>query len=152
VGDTNTHIRLRAGDGTGVVAWSERNTSHDVSGPVIGKSGSPAPGVSAATHPGVQPATHRPPVLCNPLRWVCAHQIITSVRVVCLGGRRAIWQPPQLISQYRARAPRRYCSALVGLLSAAFCFFSALALFLFCFRSDIWTEWLRERGLMRCLL
>lgn len=123
-----------------------RNTSHDVSGPVIGKSASPAPGVSncaSETHPGVQPTTPA----CYPLPWVCAHQIITSLCVYVLF---ALAAAPSYLAAGAiniAVSRARYCPMRIT--RAVFCVASfLLSLFISLARThpDIWTEWLRERA------
>jgi hypothetical protein len=150
-GEIQTHTSLSA------CMWRRRrgNTSHDVSGPVIGKSASPAPGVSDCER-GCDPpwgATGnkptRPPALgsatpcdgCVPIR-------LLPLCVVCLGGRRAIWQPAQLISrQYRTLALLQHALVPVCVCDASVFFlhhFFALFISLSRRGTDIW---LREREL-----
>jgi hypothetical protein len=145
------------------VAWSEsRNTSHDVSGPVIGKSASPAPGVSDCERSSDPPwgatdarATPRSP-LRNPLRWVCAHQIITSVR--CLP-----WRPPRYLAAGAINIAVSHSSVIATCPCPCVCamrwitlfFASLLCSFYFslsprhCHMDRVAAS---ELGLMRCLL
>lgn len=133
--DTNAHVAVRRA-GFGVAACSEKHVAWCI------WASNWKVGLACAwrlRRPTLRCSRQRPPAL-NPLRWVCAHQIITSAR--CLP-----WRPPRYLAAGAiniAASRHRYCNALVQCVGLLF-FFCLLVLFILLSRSHWHMDRVRQR-------